>query len=766
MTDAEVDALSAAPSGALTDEDVDRLSAAPPAPAAERPGVFARIKGGLEDIGHATADQAKAFGHVLAHPIDSFSTPQARADTVHSFALFNPAKRHEVERGVSDMFGGYPQRLGEHVDQQMNEAFPDTFERHMAPDQVQADAANGRGFRTVGNVYGMLPANPVAAGVRTAAEVGGAAVARFAPRAAEAASGIARMFGKIPGAAAVAPALKSVAAYESTAPLQAAMSADASGNRGGAALDAATDPLGVGISAIHGGVATPYKAKVMGSEGAQKRAYIEQHGEGAKVGPTTSGKGGVYQNQLHGLPENDAGVGRATEIGAEGMMKDIEGRHEAEHGFPYRGGKEMVKEARDAKIAGAEDRRLAVTAAKEARNANVDQAKAEVLAETAKRGKKIISDIDHEKRVMASEPYRVLKEQLESKPGVANARRDASALATTIDSAIWDADTSDFASAKLRSVRDKMERYRDPGGKLMIPERQLNGFRRTLMRSAKVGHSDVAGEAEAPLRKAAFQARELVDQGPYAPLNKLFAEGAGKAEASRRAVGLTAKPGRDRFKEQEGLTKRLRKAVADPSMIPGEAVPPEADLTPLREKVAAARGSARPVIEATRAEASEQRTNLREAQARRARGDEGAKADRALLGLNPNIGTRDADLNQIALKLGRQAHDTETGGRAQQRIDLDKYRAAHPDQATNTRLPVLMRNKLDLQFDLGSKSHGGILHRLKPSSVINTIKQNAEPLTGRLLYGPASRIDTRRTAERIGRLLGTSAARRNKEQRP
>jgi hypothetical protein len=115
-----------------------------------------------------------------------------------------------------------------------------------------------------------------------------------------------------------------------------------------------------------------------------------------------------------------------------------------------------------------------------------------------------------------------------------------------MQNAAYDLETAPQVRGQLEGELKLLERYRkDPKGPVMVPERQLNGLRRSLMRMAKVGQTEAPGEKEAPLRQAAFIAKQMVDEGPYADLNKFYAEGTEKLTSKRRQLGLKAKPPSD-----------------------------------------------------------------------------------------------------------------------------------------------------------------------------------------------------------------------------
>jgi hypothetical protein len=246
--------------------------------------------------------------------------------------------------------------------------------------------------------------------------------------------------------------------------------------------DAGTTLRDIGRSAVVGGavgggagVVGAAAAKVNNSRGAQARRFIEEHGQGATVGPLSPGRGGVFENELAGLPANDKGIGAAAKIGAKNILQQVAEEH----------------------------------------------------------------------RVETSRPFREMKALIDNTPA-ANRPRDITSIVTNMQSAAYDLETAPFARAQLEGQLNILERYRDPKtGIVMVPERQINGLRRTLMRTAKVGTNDAPGEAEAPLRKAAFEAKQLVDQGPYAALNDFYSEGMKKLEGTRKQLGLKARPAKD-----------------------------------------------------------------------------------------------------------------------------------------------------------------------------------------------------------------------------
>lgn len=164
----------------------------------------------------------------------------------------------------------------------------------------------------------------------------------------------------------------------------------------------------------------------------------------------------------------------------------------------------------------------------------------------AKKGSQaILKGIKEEHRIETSEPFRALKAQIDNSPAAAQPR-DVTPIVQHMQNAAYDLETAPVVRTQLEGELKLLERYRaNEDSPVMVPERQLNGLRRSLMRMAKVGQSDVAGEKEAPLRAAALIAKQMVDEGPYAALNELYAKGATKLTSKRRQLGLKAKPPAD-----------------------------------------------------------------------------------------------------------------------------------------------------------------------------------------------------------------------------
>lgn len=370
--------------------------------------------------------------------------------------LTHGPSRRELVRGVDDIVTlGYGQKLAGNLESDLN-----ALGVYTPPEkQLNATSADDRvaapGKRVGGNLIGIvtpgLGKNVGTAGVPVARELLG-------------------------GGGALRGGARAVTAYGLGAPAIAGLHASSAGDRVGAALDAATDPVGLTLAGTAGLVGGGVSKRIRESRGAKAREFIEREGKGAKVGVTSPGKGGVFADELAGVEPTDKGIGVAARRGAEGVLKGLKEEH----------------------------------------------------------------------RIEVSRPYQAMKAMIDNSPDAARAR-DIGPIVANMESAVWDLETAPQARSALEGqLKILREHYADPKtGAVMVPERQLNGLRRTLMRLAKVGQTDAPGEKEAPLRSAAFEAKRMVDEGPYAPLNEFYAHGAERMAASRENLGLKRRPSAD-----------------------------------------------------------------------------------------------------------------------------------------------------------------------------------------------------------------------------
>lgn len=453
--------------------DLDKLVAelraqAGPPPA---PSILERVEAGAKGLGHLAAGAARAGAQLSGLPtlddaekfVASSSAERSKQfgaglpnlipGVAWGRAMLDPVKRHQLERGLSDSVTlGYGTKIADKVGGAVDP-------EHTFAATQEADAAAQPDYRALGQLGGSFLPGATSA----IAGAGGRAAAALAP-AARSALG-----------AAAQGAVKGVAGYEASAPLTAALSADAAGNRLEAARQAATDPIGLITSGALGGASEGGRTAVANSRGGQARRFIEEAGGGAKVGVTSPGAGGVFDRELAGVPATDRGIGQAAERGAEQLVEQIKEQH----------------------------------------------------------------------RIETSAPYKKMQAAIDASPA-ARAPRDVTPLVTQMQAAIDDLDTSSHARGVLKEQLELLEKHRDPAnGAVVLPERQLNGLRRSLMRVAKIGDRAVPGEAEAPLRAAAFAAKQMVDDGPYRLLNAFYAQGAEETAARRVGLGMKAKPAKD-----------------------------------------------------------------------------------------------------------------------------------------------------------------------------------------------------------------------------
>lgn len=281
--------------------------------------------------------------------------------------------------------------------------------------------------------------------------------------------------------------------YEANA-IPAAIAQAPSGHRMEAALDAASDPaglaLGAGVPAVVAGAGRAVSglgkeaqgfARAIEETKGAKARKLLEERGGARVGLGSAGEGGVFDKELAGVGTGDRAQGIAASRGAKNVLDQIKADHKIE----------------------------------------------------------------------TSKPYREMKEHIDNSMA-GRMKRDVTDLVTTMQNAVDDLETPSHVRASLKETLAILDKHRelDPAtgqmdGPVVLTERDLNGLRRELMRQAKIGTTDAPGAAEAPLRAAAFAAKNMVDDGPYARLNELFAEGAKRTGDRRKLLGLKEKPSKD-----------------------------------------------------------------------------------------------------------------------------------------------------------------------------------------------------------------------------
>lgn len=292
-------------------------------------GIGAYVKAGAG----ALADKAKAIGRGVAtlasNPLETIG---------------DDAKRREMLRGIDDTVTfGYGQKLASHID----EALPARLRLDLSPEERDAAGwgASAQPSSLTANAQADAQAAP---DYRT----GGAILGSFAP------GGAANTLGK--GAAAVAkraaPGIgafgRSALGYELAAPAAAAAHADSAApgadlgqsvrQRLEAAAAAAADPSAILLAGTMGAAGSAAKNRVGQTRGAQARQVIEQEGQGARVGLTSPGEGGVFDRELKGVPANDKGVGIAAKKGARDVLSAMKEEHRVETSEPYKALKAQI----------------------------------------------------------------------------------------------------------------------------------------------------------------------------------------------------------------------------------------------------------------------------------------------------------------------------------------------------------------------------------------------------------------------------------------
>ena len=148
--------------------------------------------------------------------------------------------------------------------------------------------------------------------------------------------GLARFSPAAGAAGAGATALRRIAGSAATnAAVGAASGAAQAASHGEPMLEPAL--VGAGTGTVLGGgfagVAEGAKA-VLRSPGARARQIIEKYG--GTVGPTTPGKGGMFEDDLKGLQANDKGIGSAAQASGQRLLSKADEIHETQTKAPYR----------------------------------------------------------------------------------------------------------------------------------------------------------------------------------------------------------------------------------------------------------------------------------------------------------------------------------------------------------------------------------------------------------------------------------------------
>lgn len=245
------------------------------------------------DLWRAGESVKNVGSDLIAHPLDTIK---------------NPAKRHEFERGVGDVVTlGYGNKIAD-------KAAKFFGDKNWNPDQ---EAALAPGYRTTGQVVGSFLPNPVGRQL-------GSLVKPFA-------DALPKAVGALPGL--VTGAAKGIAGYEATAPAMSALAADSEGDRLGAALRAAKNPMGIalgaGLGAI-GGASEGSANKIRDprtQSGRDIQAIEAVNGEVRPFGEPA--RGGEFESpEMQGLQKGRAG---RHELAAKSVDRVLEANKEQYH---------------------------------------------------------------------------------------------------------------------------------------------------------------------------------------------------------------------------------------------------------------------------------------------------------------------------------------------------------------------------------------------------------------------------------------------------
>lgn len=220
---------------------------------------------------------------------------------------------------------------------------------------------------------------------------------------------------------------------------------------------------------------------VLKSPGAQARQRLEARG--ANVGLTDSGSGGVFDNELAGLPANDRGIGQASRRAAASVLTG------------------MDQDFRE----------------------NV-----------------LMPHVQNKAAIEAT-----LGPGAQGPLGPGHQIRDVTPLYSELVKVYQSERLTPPEQAQVRGILDRLERHiGDQNGQtgIYMTETQLNDFRGMLQDVSKVGSPSQPTVAQAKMQGPAHEAKTLVDQGPYADTNAKFHEGKSAYEDRRQLLDLPAEP--------------------------------------------------------------------------------------------------------------------------------------------------------------------------------------------------------------------------------
>lgn len=286
------------------------------AEAEHKPSLYERFKEGVSGAGRTLKGFGKTAVNDIISPIGrTILDPGRLADSgerdklANDFILTNPAKRRQLERGLSDTitFG-----LAENVANRFDPSLKATAEQ---------DAKDAPDERSFGQVAGMASPGGATLLAKGAGKLIGKTLGGVAAK------------GAIPGAA--LGAAKATLGYEATAPLAAgAQAANAGKNPIEAARQAATDPFGLvlsgGIGAVSGS-GQGYAGKLRDPSTLEGRTLRDVEAAGGTIKAVGEPvRGGEFESpELAGLPKGRAGVNQLASESTGRTIDANQKRYEA-----------------------------------------------------------------------------------------------------------------------------------------------------------------------------------------------------------------------------------------------------------------------------------------------------------------------------------------------------------------------------------------------------------------------------------------------------
>lgn len=242
--------------------------------------------------------------------------------------------------------------------------------------------------------------------------------------------------------------------------------------------------LGGGLQSVAEGTRAAYPW-LRETVGGKARELIEKYG--GRVGPTTSGSGGAFDQELKGLPADETGVKQATEDAAPRVLSKADDIHERDVLEPYR-----------------------------QQRAPIDAGKGQLPVDV---------DALHQEMVKAYQSAKLTVPQRQA----------------------------------LGSEIDHFEKtFVGPHQTRVMSERDLNDYKTMLQSLTRVGQAGQHTIPQGVLSNTSTLAKDMVDQGPYASLNKAFHEGAVERSALRSNLNLGPRESSNPVAEQHTVARAMR----------------------------------------------------------------------------------------------------------------------------------------------------------------------------------------------------------------